>query len=86
MARFAVKQQDFIKWYFSETDDYLSFAQYIVSELEGSKQIVVRSKHLLDLTGYVPTHLLIPLNEKARKELIEGEILEADPSECKFIY
>jgi hypothetical protein len=86
MAKFGVKQEDFLDWYFSETEDYLSFAQYIVSELKGSKQIIVRSKHLLDLVCYVPTHLLIPLNDRAEKELMEGEILEADPSECKFIY
>ena len=70
---------------FEDDIDYKYIGQCAEDALRSDRNCKsISVKYLFDTTGYIPAKLLIPLSNRATKDLEELE--EVDPSECKLIY
>ena len=69
-----VKENDFLSWYFADSDDVLAIANGIKEQLNFNGKFEITTQHLFDSCGYIPNHIC---DTELQREFI--------PEECMLI-
>ena len=78
-----VKESEFLSWYFSDTDDILTFGRNIITELQSQGFIKESVQSLLDRCGYIPGHISENPDDNNEYDPEDVELIsEREPEHC----
>lgn len=77
-----ITEKAFLKWYFSDTEDVLTFGQNMISELYSEGFVKESVQSLLDRCGYVPGFISKDADDKEYDPEDVELVSEKEPQRC----